>query len=206
MIKLALFFPILFISINQLIEINVTSIFVKGLTTMGFHIFVILNSMAISKFKRRSKSTTFQPIRLAVSVGVCLATGFVGSLVTTPTISSWYRYLNQPVLAPPNWIFAPVWTILYILMGISLYLAWIHRARLTWFWVQLGLNANWPLAFFGLRSPKLGLLNIIVLWLSIVLTIRDFRRKSAFAAWLLVPYLIWVSFATYLNWTIWRLN
>jgi len=162
--------------------------------------------MIANKLKRRPKSATFHPIRLVASIGACLATGFVSSLVVTPAINSWYRYLNQPILAPPNWIFAPVWTILYILMGISLYLARSHRARLIWFWVQLGLNANWSLAFFGLRSPDLGLLNIIVLWLSIVLAIKDFRSKSAFAAWLLVPYLIWVSFAVYLNWEIWRLN
>ncbi|MBI2310082.1 tryptophan-rich sensory protein [Candidatus Collierbacteria bacterium] len=162
--------------------------------------------MAISKLSRRPKLETFQPVRLAASIGVCLATGFIGLLVTTPAINSWYRYLNQPVLAPPNWIFAPVWTILYILMGISLYLAWRRRARLTWFWLQLVLNANWSSVFFGLRSPKLALLNIIVLWLSIVLAIKDFRRKSVFAAWLLVPYLAWVTFATYLNWAIMRLN
>lgn len=148
----------------------------------------------------------FSGIRLVGSVSLCLSAGVVGSLFTIPAISGWYQFLNRPILAPPNWIFAPVWTILYILMGISLYLAWSHRARLTWFWVQLGLNANWSLAFFGLRSPKLGLLNIVVLWLSIILAIKDFRRKSVFAAWLLVPYLMWVSFATYLNWAIWRLN
>ncbi|MBI5356631.1 tryptophan-rich sensory protein [Candidatus Collierbacteria bacterium] len=91
-------------------------------------------------------------------------------------------------------------------MRISLYLAWSHRARLIWFWIQLILNANWSLSFFGLRSPRLGLLNIVVLWLSIVLTIKDFRRKSTSAAWLLAPYLVWVTFATYLNWAIWKLN
>src|SRR3989338_6550998 len=146
--------------------------------------------------KKLNSRLKFSGIRLTGSVVICLSAGVIGSALTIPAISGWYQFLNRSVLAPPNWIFAPVWTILYILMGISLYLAWIHRARLTWFWVQLGLNANWPLAFFGLRSPKLGLLNIIVLWLSIVLTIRDFRRKSAFAAWLLAPYLLWVSFAT----------
>lgn len=162
--------------------------------------------MAISKLRRRPKLTTFQPVRLGVSIGVCLSAGFIGSLVTTPAINSWYRYLNQPVFAPPNWIFAPVWITIYILMGISLYLAWRRHARLIWFWIQLLLNTNWSLVFFGLRSPKLALLNIIVLWFSIVLTIKDFRRKSFPAAWLLAPYLAWVTFAAYLNWAIWRLN
>lgn len=162
--------------------------------------------MAISKLRHWPKLITFQPVRLAASIGVCLTTGFVGSLVTTPAINSWYRYLNQPAFAPPNWIFAPVWTILYILMGISLYLAWTRRARLIWFWLQLVLSANWSLVFFGLRSPRLALLNIIVLWFSIILTIKDFHRKSSPAAWLLIPYLAWVTFATYLNWAIWRLN
>lgn len=162
--------------------------------------------MTISKLRRQPKLTTFQPVCLAVSIGVCLTAGFVGSLVTAPAINSWYSYLNQPVFAPPNWIFAPVWTILYILMGISLYVAWIHHARLTWFWIQLVLNANWSLVFFGLHSLGLALLNIIVLWFSIAMAIKGFRRKSDFAAWLLVPYLAWVTFAAYLNWAIWKLN
>ena len=159
--------------------------------------------MTVKKFNSRLR---FSGIRLAGSVAICLSAGVIGSVFTVPAISGWYQFLNRPVFSPPNWIFAPVWTILYILMGISLYLAWRRRARLTWFWLQLVLNANWSSVFFGLRSPKLALLNIIVLWLSIVLAIKDFRRKSVFAAWLLVPYLAWVTFATYLNWAIMRLN
>lgn len=144
--------------------------------------------------------------RLAGAIGICLAAGIIGSLFTVPAISGWYQFLNRPVFAPPNWIFAPVWTILYVLMGISLYLSWRHHARLIWFWVQLILNANWSLVFFGFRSPKLALINIIILWFSIVLTIKDFRRKSPVAAKLLIPYLLWVTFAAYLNWSIMRLN
>lgn len=144
--------------------------------------------------------------RLAGSIGICLTAGIIGSLFTAPAISGWYQFLNRPVFAPPNWIFAPVWTILYVLMGISLYLAWRRHARLIWFWVQLILNANWSLVFFGLRSPKPALMNIIILWFSIILTIKDFRRKSPFAAWFLIPYLAWVTFAAYLNWSIMRLN
>lgn len=143
---------------------------------------------------------------LAGAIGICLAAGIIGSLFTAPAISGWYQFLNRPAFAPPNWIFAPVWTVLYILMGISLYLAWRRHARLIWFWAQLILNANWSLVFFGLRSPKLALLNIIVLWFSIILAIKDFRRKSPVAAWLLIPYLAWVTFAAYLNWSIMRLN
>lgn len=156
--------------------------------------------------KKLNGRLKFSVIRLAVPVLLCLSAGVVGSLFTAPAISGWYQFLNRPAFAPPNWIFAPVWTTLYILMGISLYLAWRRHARLIWFWTQLVLNANWSLVFFGLRSPKLALLNIIVLWFSIVLAIKDFRHKSSPAAWLLVPYLVWVTFATYLNWSIMRLN
>lgn len=156
--------------------------------------------------KKLNGRLKFSVIRLAVFVLLCLSAGVVGSLFTAPAISGWYQFLNRPAFAPPNWIFAPVWTTLYILMGISLYLAWRRHARLIWFWTQLVLNANWSLVFFGLRSPKLALLNIIILWFSIILTIKDFRHKSFPAAWLLVPYLVWVTFATYLNWSIMRLN
>lgn len=156
--------------------------------------------------KKLNGRLKFSVIRLAVSVLLCLSAGVAGSLFTAPAISGWYQFLNRPAFAPPNWIFAPVWTTLYILMGISLYLAWRRHARLIWFWTQLVLNANWSLVFFGLRSPKLALLNIIILWFSIIFTIKDFRHKSSPAAWLLVPYLVWVTFATYLNWSIMRLN
>ena len=162
--------------------------------------------MAMPKTKRQPKIKNFQQVRLIASIGVCLFAGLIGSLFTAPAISGWYQFLNRPAFAPPNWVFAPAWTTLYILMGVSLYLAWRRHARLIWFWTQLALNANWSMVFFGLRSPKLALLNIVVLWLSIVLAIKDFRRKSSPAAYLLVPYLAWVTFAAYLNWAIWRLN
>lgn len=159
-----------------------------------------------AKTKRRPKSSTIQPLRLVASIGVCLAAGLIGSLATAPAINTWYRYLHRPALSPPNWLFAPVWTTLYILMGISLYLAWRRRARLTWFWLQLALNTTWSLVFFGLRSPGLALLNIAALWFSIAAAIKDFRRKSLPAAWLLIPYLAWVTFAAYLNFAILILN
>lgn len=124
----------------------------------------------------------------------------------------WYRGLQRPELAPPDWVFGPVWTILYLMMAVSGWLMWISstgKARkicMTVFVVQLVLNAAWSALFFGLHRPDLAFFEIIVLWLAIVATIALFRRQSNVAAWLLLPYLAWVSFAAYLNYGFWMLN
>lgn len=141
------------------------------------------------------------------------AAGLVGSLFTTPAIPGWYASLDKPEFSPPNWVFAPVWTTLYLLMGIAAFLVWHRggpssavRRALAVFWVQLALNAAWSILFFGLRSPLLGLIGIAALWLAIVVTIARFAPLSRLAAWLLAPYLAWVSFAALLNFEIYRLN
>lgn len=151
--------------------------------------------------------------QLILSIGICLGAGFVGSLFTTSAIPTWYVFLNKPFFAPPNWIFAPVWTVLYILMGISLYLVVIsntkhviRRKAITIFTIQLGLNAIWSIIFFGLRNPLLALVDIIALWIPIIVTIRYFYSINKFAGWLLLPYLLWVSFASILNLMIVLLN
>ena len=141
-------------------------------------------------------------------IALSQAAGLIGSVFTASSISSWYQYLAKPELNPPSWVFGPVWTTLYLLMGIAAYLVWRVRALKAHavFFVQLALNALWSVLFFGLRSPGLALIEIALLWLAILVTIVSFNRVSRTAAFLLVPYLLWVSFATYLNYSIWILN
>lgn len=150
---------------------------------------------------------------LAAFVLVCLSAGFIGSFFTVDNIPTWYANLRKPDLAPPNWVFAPVWTTLYVLMGVSAYLVWQKGAgkkekktALTFFGVQLILNVLWSVMFFGLRNPFYGLVEIVVLWIAIATTIIGFDRVSRSAAFLMMPYLLWVSFAGYLTYEIWRLN
>lgn len=156
--------------------------------------------------------TTGNIVKLVVSLTACLGAGWLGSIFTRPAIDGWYRGLAKPAFTPPEWLFGPVWTALYILMAIALYRIWTTRSRpgksaaLGLFAVQLALNAAWSGVFFGLKSPAGGLAVIAALWLAISATIVAFRRLSAIAAWLLVPYLLWVSYAAALNFAIWRLN
>jgi Tryptophan-rich sensory protein (mitochondrial benzodiazepine receptor homolog) len=147
------------------------------------------------------------------AIGICEAAGVIGSIFTTPNIASWYRTLTLPSFAPPSWVFAPVWITLYFLMGLALYLILIEgesgipvTRALTIFAVQLILNTLWSFLFFGLRSPLLGLIGIVILWFTILLTIGEFYRISRPAAYLLVPYIAWVTLATALNYGIWALN
>lgn len=124
----------------------------------------------------------------------------------------WYAALVKPEWNPPSWVFGPVWTTLYILMGTAAWLVWrrggwaAQRRPLGWFVAQLALNALWTPLFFGFHRIDLALLDIVVLWGAIVATIVAFARTSRVAAWLLAPYLAWVSFATFLTFTLWRLN
>jgi len=150
---------------------------------------------------------------LLAAIIICSLAGALGSLFTFSAIPAWYAGLNKPSFSPPNWVFGPVWTTLYILMGISAYLIYQKgwqkkpvRFALSIFAVQLVLNALWSILFFGLRSPLLGLAGIIPLWLSIAYCIKLFRPLDARAACLLIPYILWVSFATLLNYSIWALN
>lgn len=153
-------------------------------------------------------------LKLIAAVLVSEASGAIGALFTTPAIrAGWYAALNKPELSPPNWLFGPVWTTLYALMGIAAFLVWQKgwerrdvRTALGIFIGQLVLNTLWSIIFFGLRSPAGALTEIVLLWLAILTTIIAFKRISKPAAWLLLPYLAWVSFAAYLNLRIWMLN
>ena len=154
-----------------------------------------------------------QAIKLAASLVLCLLAGFIGSIFTTPKIGGWYAGLNKPSWQPPAWLFGPVWTLLYVLMGIALYLVWRTglaakgvKLAIALFLVQLVLNALWSFAFFGAESPLAGLVVIVALWAMIAATIAAFAPVSRAAAALLVPYILWVSFATVLNAAIYLLN
>jgi tryptophan-rich sensory protein len=151
--------------------------------------------------------------KLIASVLFCLIVGSLGSLVTITGPASWYTLLVKPAFQPPNWVFGPVWTLLFILMGIALYLVWecgtekpAVRLAILVFGVQFLLNFLWSFLFFGLQSPLLGLLDIIVLWWLILATIVTFYRVRKSAAYLLIPYIAWVSFAMILNGAVYILN
>lgn len=147
-------------------------------------------------------------IKLIISIVICQLAGIIGSFFTIKSVSNWYLTLNKPFFSPPNWLFGPVWIFLYFLMGVALFLVWKKRNKkaLTFFGVQLFLNAFWSIAFFGLKSPLFGLIIIIILWILILLTIIKFFKVSKPAAWLLIPYILWVSFATVLNFSLLILN
>jgi len=153
--------------------------------------------------------------RLVICLGLPQLAGVVGSIFTISAIPAWYAGLQRPSFSPPNWIFGPVWILLYLLMGISVYLIWSACAKplaeedrntLTIFWIHLFLNATWSIVFFGLQSPFWAFFNIIILWLFIITLIIKFWKINKWASYLLVPYLLWVSFASVLNYFIWYLN
>jgi len=152
-------------------------------------------------------------LKLIVAIGICELAGILGSIFTVSSIPDWYNNLAKPALNPPGWVFGPVWTILYLLMGIAVFLVWKKRLEqkearkaLFVFGIQLFLNAIWSIIFFGLRSPIWAFVDIVFLWIAIVWTIALFYRIYRPAALLLLPYILWVSFAAYLNYSIWFLQ
>jgi len=152
-------------------------------------------------------------LKIVLCVVACIVIGGLSGLATSNSINTWYVHLNKPSFNPPNWLFGPAWTLLYTLMGIAVALIWhkgwankLVRNAVYLFAAQLILNAFWSIAFFGMQSPVLGLMVIVVLLVLIVTCIILFRRIDKVAAWLLLPYLLWVSFATVLNLSIVMLN
>lgn len=157
-------------------------------------------------------NSTVQVIGLIVSILICFTVGGLGSAATTPSLGEWYAELAKPTWNPPNWIFGPVWSTLFLMMSISAWLVWRNagfakgKGALIAFAIQLVLNVGWSLLFFAMQRPDLAFIEIAILWIAIAATIGLFFRHSKLAACLLVPYLLWVSFATFLNYTIWSLN
>lgn len=155
---------------------------------------------------------TRSTIGLILWVALCLAVAWTGSLMTRPVIPGWYAALVKPSWTPPSWVFGPVWTTLYVLMGVAAWLVWRRfgfagaAVPLALFLTQLALNAAWSPLFFGLKMLGAAFADIILLWLAIAATLIAFWRVVPAAGWLLVPYLAWVTYATALNWAIWRAN
>lgn len=150
---------------------------------------------------------------LIVAIGIAQFAGIIGSVFTMSEIPAWYATLARPELSPPSWVFGPVWTTLYTLMGIAAYIVWRHgtarppvRLALILWGIQLLYNTAWSIIFFGLHAPGAAFVEILFLWVTIAATIYFFARVSRLAAWLLAPYLLWVSFAAYLNYGIMVLN
>ena len=151
--------------------------------------------------------------KLIFSISICQFAGVMGSIFTSPSIPVWYATLQKPYFSPPNWIFAPVWILLFTLMGISLYLILIENLNvnivkigIAIFSFQLILNISWSFLFFSLKNILYALFEIIILWFAILLTIYQFWKINRKSSYLLIPYLLWVTFAAILNFTIWRLN
>ena len=151
-------------------------------------------------------------IGLVVAIVICFAAAGLGGLVTAPRIPNWYADLAKPTWTPPGWIFGPVWSILYLMMAIAAWLVWRQeglagaRLPLALFAIQLALNSLWSVLFFGLQNPGAAAVDIVLLWVAIVATLVAFWNRSPWAGGLLVPYLVWVSFAAVLNVAIWRMN
>ena len=151
--------------------------------------------------------------KLIASIILVWVVGVSGSLFTASSVNSWYSYIVKPSFTPPSWLIGPVWTILYIMIGVSLFLVWTTKAskkvkkKAYWiFGVQIVLNAMWSVAFFGAQNPGLAFIVIALLWISIILNIIEFYKIKKSAGYLLVPYFLWVSFASVLNLAIWILN
>jgi tryptophan-rich sensory protein len=149
---------------------------------------------------------------LTISILVCFAAAGIGGGFTSSSLSEWYAALTKPSWNPPNWVFGPVWTVLYLAMAVAAWLVWRRSgfagapAALGLFALQLILNVAWSGIFFGLRNPGAAFVDIVALWIALVGAIVAFWRLLPAAGWLMVPYLAWVTFAAVLNFTIWRLN
>lgn len=153
-------------------------------------------------------------VKIAIALIVCLLVGYSASVVTRPSVETWYPTIVKPIFNPPNWIFMPMWTFLYILMAVAAGLVWDKikeqneevKKALAFFLIQLTLNAIWSYLFFGLKNPMLALIEIALLWLMIYETYLKFIKINKTAGYLLIPYLAWVAFAAILNAAIWWLN
>jgi translocator protein len=148
-------------------------------------------------------------VALLVFLGICFAAAAIGTVPTLESLRTWYPTLRKPAWTPPNWLFGPVWTVLYLLMAFAGWLAWRDSGVSVWiaiFLVQLALNAAWTLIFFGRRRLGLAAVEIASLWLAVLATTVGFWTVNRYAGLLLVPYLLWVTFAGFLNIAIWRLN
>lgn len=157
-------------------------------------------------------SPILQVAMLILFIGICFAAAAIGAIATNESVNTWYRTIARPAWTPPDWVFGPVWTNLYLMMAIAAWLVWRNagfraaRVPLGLFGLQLALNVGWSFIFFAWQSPGWAFAEILLLWVALAAAIVSFWGRSRVAAWLLVPYLCWSSFAAILNFTIWRLN
>jgi benzodiazapine receptor len=176
---------------------------------LDYYLFVESNLPTILKKANLTK--------IILSISVCVLIGFLSSFATRSSVDTWFLTLKKPFFNPPGWVFAPVWTLLYIIMGYAFAIVWSYQGKnrkgkeitknaMVIFGIQLALNALWSVLFFLLCNPFLALIEILLLWLMIFETIKAFKKVDVFASKLLIPYLAWVSFATILNGSIWFLN
>ncbi|WP_019037820.1 TspO/MBR family protein [Psychroflexus tropicus] len=152
-------------------------------------------------------------VKIFIGVLICLGIGFIGSIATQSSVDTWFATLNKPSFNPPAWLFAPVWTLLYIMMGVAAGIVWSRGFHHIWvktalyhFGFQLVLNASWSIVFFGYQSPLFALFIIIGLIVLVLITFKWFKVVNNTSAYLLIPYILWLVFAAALNFEIWRLN
>lgn len=152
-------------------------------------------------------------IKFIVSVGICVGTGALAGFLTSDATKGWYQTITKPSIIPPGWVFPVVWNLLFFLMGVALFIVWekgkesLCFKKATWiFGTQLFLNFMWSIIFFGYQLPGYALFEIIILWIAILYSIIYFYKINRLAGYLLVPYILWVSFASILNFLVWRLN
>ena len=149
--------------------------------------------------------------KLILSILLAQSAGIIGTFFTISAIPTWYAFLNKPMFSPPNWIFGPVWTILYTIIGISFYKIWINYKRgnswaIKFFLFHLFLNSIWSIIFFGMKNLSLAFFEIVVMWLTAIYMVIKFKKIDKWASYLLIPYVLWISFASILNFSVWRLN
>lgn len=170
------------------------------------------NAAYLAYRKNTGKILPKNTLPLLLSIGATLLIGMIGGLFTASSVDTWFTEINKPAWNPPNWVFGPVWTVLYIMMGIAIFLVWLKRKQhsiklvLGLYVIQLLLNMLWSILFFGLQNPQLAFFEVIVLLMAIILSSFYFWKISKAAAILMIPYILWVSFASILNFSIWQLN
>lgn len=170
------------------------------------------NSITQNERTQENMSVLRQVLVLILIILICFGVAWIGSSATMPSIPNWYASLRKPNWTPPNWLFSPVWTFLYLSMAVAAWLVWRRAGLLgaalplALFGIQLGLNLAWSIIFFGLKNIGLAMVDIVLLWLAIAATTFAFWRVSVLAGWLFVPYLAWVTFAAVLNFSIWNMN
>ena len=153
-------------------------------------------------------------VKILLCATTCIGVGYLSGMATQSSVTTWFPTLTKPSFNPPSWVFAPVWSLLYMMMGIAAGLVWnridyekeVVKKALVFFVIQLALNALWSILFFGIRNPFLAFIEIILLWLMIYETYVQFGKIDKIAGYLFVPYILWVSFAAVLNGSIWWLN